>query len=132
MFAGLATLLSLPALLTGCASSTKLVVVKPPDSMLEDCPKTMPPPGELVFWSAVDLSVDRGADIDWCNDVRLWGIREFYRELEERLEEAKRNPRPVGEPGAMQESRDGRPLGLSGAPAWSREWGPTWLERFLL
>lgn len=82
----LATLSFLTIWLTGCASSHSTVLIKPPAAMLADCPKSMPPAGELTFWDAYDLSVARGADIDWCNDVRLWGLREWYQELESRLE----------------------------------------------
>lgn len=86
MCVGLGILFFLPAWLTGCASSPEPILIKPPASMLADCPKSMPPPGEVTFWDTFDLSVARGADIDWCNDVRLWSLREFYRELEERIE----------------------------------------------
>lgn len=77
-FAIAATLCCLPIWLTGCETLTP----KPPAELLEPCPVTMPPPGEVTFWDVYDLAVDRGADVDWCNATRIEPLRQWFNDLE--------------------------------------------------
>lgn len=86
MFVIAGLLSSLLIWLPGCATQgieSCPTLPAPPASLLEPCPVTSPPDGDITFWDVYDLAIQRQKDVEQCNATRVEPLRKWIQGIRE-------------------------------------------------